>query len=91
LSRSQNQPRYSKKKNDQPQGLAVTVVDGNVEKAIRKQKKKLQQDGKLLEYKARQEFVKPSMKRKLAKAAAKRRLKKQLASQQENEFRTKRR
>ena len=63
-------------------GLTVEVQDGNVEKALRKFKKKVNNDGKIQEVRARQEFVKPTTKRKLAKGAAKARWRKQLASTQ---------
>jgi len=56
----------------------VQVDNGNVEKALRKLKKKMNNDGKLQDVRARQEFVKPSTKRKLAKASAKSRWRKKI-------------
>lgn len=51
-------------------GLRVEVRDGNVEKALRIFSKKVQNSGILKEYKERQEFVKPSVKKRRAKKAA---------------------
>jgi len=59
----------------------VIVFDGNVEKALRKFKKKVSESGKLQEVRERQEYVKPTIKRKLAKNLAKRRWKKYLRDQ----------
>jgi small subunit ribosomal protein S21 len=59
----------------------VIVFDGNVEKALRKFKKKVAESGKLQEVRERQEYVKPTIKRKLAKSLAKRRWKKYLRDQ----------
>ena len=63
-------------------GKKVIVHDGNVEKALRKFKKKVQDSGILQEVRQRQEYVKPTIKRKIAKSLAKRRWKKLLADQQ---------
>jgi small subunit ribosomal protein S21 len=60
----------------------VIVHDGNVEKALRKFKKKVQDSGILQEVRQRQEYVKPTIKRKIAKSLAKRRWKKFLKDQQ---------
>ena len=60
----------------------VIVHDGNVEKALRKFKKKVAESGILQEVRARQEYVKPTVKRKIAKNLAKRRWKKFLNDQQ---------
>ena len=62
-------------------GRRVIVNDGNVEKALRKFKKKITDDGLLQEIRDRQEFVKPTVKRKLAKGQAKRRWQKYLRDQ----------
>lgn len=59
-------------------GLKVEVKDGNVEKAIRILNKKMQASGKLREVKERQEYVKPSVKKRKAKKAAIKRHKKEL-------------
>jgi small subunit ribosomal protein S21 len=63
-------------------GRRVQVHDGNVEKALRKFKKKITEQGLLQEVRDRQEFVKPTIKRKVAKSQAKQRWKKHLRSQQ---------
>ena len=65
-----------------PQGRKIQVHDGNVEKALRKLKKKVSETGLLQEVRDRQEFVKPTVKRKLAHGQAKRRWKKYLREQQ---------
>jgi small subunit ribosomal protein S21 len=49
------------------------VPDGNVEKALRKFKKKIQNSGLLLELRQRETYVKPTTKRKTAKSLAKKR------------------
>lgn len=61
-----------KRNNDrQPKGLEVFVKNNNVDHALRKLKKKVTEDGILVEYKERQYYEKPSDKRKKAKAASK--------------------
>jgi small subunit ribosomal protein S21 len=65
-----------------PKGRQIQVTDGNVEKALRKLKKKITESGILQEVRDRQEFVKPTIKRKLARSQAKRRWKKYLREQQ---------
>jgi len=63
-------------------GRKVIVQDGNVDKALRKFKKKISEDGLLQELQNRQSYVKPAIKKKLAKSQAKRRWQKYLQSQQ---------
>lgn len=63
-------------------GKSVIVHDGNVEKALRKFKKKVQNSGLLLDLRDREHYVKPTTRRKLKKTAAKKRWQKQLRSQQ---------
>lgn len=63
-------------------GRKILVNDGNVEKALRKLKKKVTESGLLQEIRDRQEFVKPTIKRKIAKSQAVRRWKKHLRDQQ---------
>ena len=63
-------------------GRRVQVTDGNVDKALRKFKKKIAEQGLLQEIRDRQEFVKPTIKKKIAKSQAKRRWKKHLRDQQ---------
>lgn len=61
---------------------SVLVKDGNVERALRKFKKKIQEQGLLIELKERETYEKPTTRRKRKKAAAKNRWQKQLRSQQ---------
>ena len=63
-------------------GRRVLVQDGNVDKALRKFKKKIMESGLLEEVRGRQEFVKPTVRRKVAQGKAKHRWKKHLTSQQ---------
>lgn len=64
-------------------GRTVVVgPDGNVEKALRKFKKKIQNAGLLLELRERETYVKPTTRRKIKKGQAKSRWKKFLRSQQ---------
>ena len=60
----------------------VEVKDGNVEKALRKFKKKIQESGLLLELRERETYEKPTTNRKRKKSTAKNRWQKQLRSQQ---------
>ena len=62
-------------------GKIVIVKDGNVEKALRKFKKKVQDSGLLQELRDRETYEKPTTTRKRKKSAAKNRWRKQLASQ----------
>ena len=62
-------------------GRRVLVQDGNFEKALRKFKKKISDMDVLQEVRDRQEFVKPTVQRKLAKGQAKRRWQKYLRDQ----------
>lgn len=63
-------------------GLAVYVHDDNIEKALRKFKKKVAESGKLQDLKDREFYEKPTVTRKKAKSAAKNRWRKKLADQQ---------
>lgn len=62
-------------------GRKVLVQDGNVEKGLRKFKKMITEYGLMQEVRDRQEFVKPTVKRKVAKGQAKRRWQKYLRDQ----------
>jgi small subunit ribosomal protein S21 len=62
-------------------GNSVTVVNDQVEKAMRKFKKKVLESGLLRELKERETYEKPTTRRKKAKAAAKNRWRKKLASE----------
>ncbi len=63
-------------------GNKVYVKDENVERALRQFKKKVADSGLIQELQERQSFTKPTIKRKLAKAQAKRRWKKFLRDQE---------
>ena len=63
-------------------GRTVQVRDGQVDKALRKLKKKVNNSNVLMDVRERQQFVKPSTKRKIAKSAAKKRWQKYLSQQQ---------
>ena len=62
-------------------GRRVLVQDGNFEKALRKFKKKISDMDVLQEVRDREQFVKPTVQRKLAKSQAKRRWQKYLRDQ----------
>jgi small subunit ribosomal protein S21 len=61
---------------------SVVVRDGNVEKALRKFKKKIQDSGLLIELRERETYEKPTTARKRKKSVAKNRWRKQLQNQQ---------
>ena len=61
---------------------SVLVNDGNVEKALRKFKKKIQESGLLDDLRARETYEKPTTERKRKKGAAKARWRKKLRDQQ---------
>jgi len=63
-------------------GRKVIVQDNNVEKALRKFKKKIADDGILQELQNRQGYVKPTVRRKLAKGQAKKRWQRFLQNQE---------
>jgi ribosomal protein S21 len=62
--------------------MKVIVTDDNVEKALRKFKKKISESGLMQEVRDRQEHTKPTTKRKMAKSQAVKRWKKFLRDQQ---------
>ena len=62
-------------------GRRVIVKDDNIEKALRKFKKKVSESGLLLELQKRETYTKPSVKNKVARAMAKKRWQKQVAQQ----------
>lgn len=62
-------------------GTLVTVKDDNVEKALRKFKKKVAESGILLKLKEKEYYEKPTVTRKKAKSAAINRWRKKLADQ----------
>lgn len=63
-------------------GSVVYVKNDNVEQALRKFKKKIQDSGLLQEVRDRREYVKPTITRKRKASAAKQRWRKRLESQQ---------
>lgn len=64
-------------------GLSVEVRNGDINTALRKLKKKMQEDGKLQEIKDKEHYEKPTSVRKKAKAAAKSRWRKTQLKQQQ--------
>jgi small subunit ribosomal protein S21 len=62
-------------------GKAVIVKDDNVERALRKFKKKIMESGLLNELRDREFYEKPTTSRKRKKSAAQNRWNKKLASQ----------
>ena len=62
-------------------GNSVLVNDGNVEKALRKFKKKVAESGLLQELRDRETYEKPTTERKRKKSAAANRWRKRLADQ----------
>lgn len=62
-------------------GREVTVTNDNVEKALRKFKKKIAESGLLQELRDREFYEKPTTARKKARNQAKRRWKKKLESE----------
>lgn len=67
-----------------PTGTLVEVRNNDFGRALRKFKKKIQEDGILQEVRNREYYEKPSIKRKKAKAAARSRWLKKLAKDQDN-------
>lgn len=63
-------------------GKKVIVHDNNVDRALQKFKKKINEDGLLLELQNRQFYVKPTVEKKLAKSQAVKRWKRYLKSQE---------
>lgn len=63
-------------------GRTVMVQDGQVDKALRKFKKKIQNSGLLMELRDRETFVKPTTRKKIKKAQARSRWRKYLRTQQ---------
>ena len=61
--------RRNNNRNNEQRGLSVEVRNGDFNGALRRFKKLVQEAGIIQEIRARQEYVKPSEKRKKAKAA----------------------
>ncbi len=73
-----------KKMNDEFRGLGVEVRNGDINGAIRKFKKKVQDSGILQELREKEFYEKPSIRRKKAKAAARSRWLKKLARDEDS-------
>lgn len=63
-------------------GRSVIVTDGNVDKALRKFKKKIAVSGLLLDLREREHYTKPTTTRKAQKSLAKKRWQRYLQEQQ---------
>jgi len=77
------QNRNNNNNNDRVKGLIVEVRNNDVNYALRKFKKKVQEDGILQEVRNREYYEKPSLVRKKAKAAARARWLKQKRKQEQ--------
>jgi small subunit ribosomal protein S21 len=84
LTIPQRQKEYGrgKKREKQFDGSKVIVQDGRFEQAMRQFKRKIEDNGLLQELRDRQEYVKPTTKRKMAAGRAKARWRKLIRSQQ---------
>lgn len=73
---------YNNKRSDRPkeEGLMVFVQNNDVEKAIRRLKKKVNNAGILQEFRDRKQFIPNTLKRRTAEAAGKARWKKKQKS-----------
>lgn len=60
----------------------MIVIDGNIEKALRKFKKKIANSGLLLELREREHYTKPTEEKKIKKGQAKARWRKHLRNQE---------
>lgn len=74
-------------RNNKVKGTTVFVKDGNVEKALRKFKKKIQDSGKLEELREREQYEKPTTTRRMAKNKAVRRHQRQVEQDEANGLR----
>jgi small subunit ribosomal protein S21 len=78
-------PKHDKRQEQIIKGLKVEVRNNDISFALRKFKKKIQEDGLLQELRSREYFEKPSIKRKKAKAAGRARWLKKLARDNDNQ------
>lgn len=62
-------------------GRRVTVKDGNIDRALKKFKKKVADSGFLMKLKEKEQYTKPSVEKKVRKALAKKRWQKYVESQ----------
>ena len=81
---NKNFQRKPKQKPPQVFGNKVIVIDGNVDQALRKLKKKISNSGLMQELRDREHYEKPTQKRKVAKAMAKKREQKRIAKDSMN-------
>jgi len=58
--------------------MEIKVIDGDVNKAVKKLKRRLQQEGIFREIKKRRFYQKPSIRRRMKREEAERRLRKKL-------------
>lgn len=72
--------QIKRKRRERTFGLSVKVEDGKFEKALRLFKKKVDDSGLLKEIRDRQEYIKPTTRRKMAANAARKRWLKYLES-----------
>jgi small subunit ribosomal protein S21 len=82
----QNKPFRPRNNDGKIEGLTVTVRNGDFNGALRKFKKKVQEAGIIQEYRERQHYEKPSLKRAKAKAAGIARWKKKQRDLQDKGF-----
>ena len=78
-------PKHDKRQEQIVRGLKVEVRNNDVGFALRKFKKKIQEDGIMQELRGREYFEKPSIKRKKAKAAGRARWLKKLAKDRDGQ------
>ena len=78
-------PKHDKRQEQIVRGLKVEVRNNDVGFALRKFKKKIQEDGIMQELRGREFFEKPSIKRKKAKAAGRARWLKKLAKDRDGQ------
>lgn len=83
MRHNNRRPQKPKNRSDERDGLAVTVRNGDIEKAMRIFKKKVQRSGLLKELRERQHYTKPSDARQMAKKRAIKRWKKKEAKLKE--------
>jgi len=77
VSRDNNYNNKREQRPQQPQGLTVPVFDNDINKALRRLKKLMNNAGIIKEVRDRQHYVKPSDRKRLEKNAQTRRWKKQ--------------
>ena len=84
LTIPQRQKEYGRGKHREKRydGSKVIVQDGKFEQALRQFKRKIEDSGLLQEVRERQEYIKPTTARKMAKGRAKARWKKKIKAEQ---------